>query len=76
MSKNNSQPTSSQTCKVCAYAMQTESSETLFRCGYAYFSQPANARVQERMDLYPSVNPGHSCGHWCDRLQTLLDNTA
>ena len=65
-----------QTCKVCAYAMQTESSHTLFRCGYSYFAKYASERVQERMDHYPCVEQEHFCGRWRDKLSPLLASPA
>ena len=60
-------------CSSCAFVMPTDSSTTHYRCGYAYYLQPAVTRKQERMDTYPEVAHDAMCGHWGDHLHTILE---
>ena len=59
-------------CINCAYVMPSDSASTNYRCGYAYFMQPAGTRKQERMDTYPEVLQDAICGHWTDHIQNIL----
>ena len=60
-------------CSSCAFVMPTDSSTTLYRCGYAYYQQPAVTRKQERMDTYPEVADDSMCRLWNDHVQTILE---
>ena len=49
----------------------TESYASGFRCGIAYFSQPAADRKIKRMEAYPPTQPDAVCDRHQDREQKL-----
>jgi hypothetical protein len=59
--------TSPQHCVNCANVMNSDSSSTSLRCGYAYFAQPPLERKQMRMDHYPETQPDMHCQNWAER---------
>ena len=61
-----------QCCKSCACVLNSDSSETLLRCGLGYYVQPPLTRKQGRMDSYPVVEAHERCGRWRDSLKGVL----
>jgi hypothetical protein len=59
-------------CQTCAFLLASESSETQFRCGIEYFSQPPSMRQAQKMNNYRPVQPSDSCGQWQKHAPSVL----
>ena len=61
-------------CQTCTFLLASESSETQFRCGIEYFSQPPSIRQAQKMRNYRPVQPSDSCGQWQKHAPSVLSD--
>jgi hypothetical protein len=59
-------------CQTCTFLLVSESSETQFRCGIDYFSQPPPMRQAQKMSNYRPVHLSDSCGQWQEHAPSVL----